>query len=78
MGIRIPRAILFKVLADAMGLRSKLLVGLQLYDKGIAYVYAYMHMSLLVGLISMELLVDVMRSPCQLIPLFKLNSLKTS
>lgn len=70
-GLCRPRAILFKVLADAVGLRSKLLVGLQLYDRGIAYADAYKHMSLLVGLNSMELLVDVMQSPGQLIPFSK-------
>eukprot|EP01018_Ginkgo_biloba_P014533 Gb_10079 [translate_table: standard] len=67
-GLCRPRAILFKVLADAVGLKSKILVGLQLYDRVITYADPYKHMSLLVGLNSTELLVDVMRSPGQLIP----------
>ncbi|XP_057860155.1 serine/threonine-protein kinase CTR1 isoform X2 [Cryptomeria japonica] len=73
-GLCRPRAMLFKVLADAVGLRSKLLVGLQVYDKVILQADPDRHMSLLVGLNSTELLVDVMRSPGQLIP-FSVKSL---
>lgn len=67
-GLCRPRAILFKVLADAVGLRSKILVGLQVYDRAILQTEPDRHMSLLVGLNSTEFLVDVMRSPGQLIP----------
>lgn len=73
-GLCRPRAMLFKVLADAVGLRSKLLVGLQVYDRVIHQPEPDKHMSLLVGLNSIELLVDVMRSPGQLIP-FSMRSL---
>lgn len=62
-----PRAILFKVLADAVGLESKLVVGLP--DEGaVGFVDSYKHMSVVVPLNSMELLVDLMRFPGQLIP----------
>ncbi|KAH9329686.1 hypothetical protein KI387_001794, partial [Taxus chinensis] len=67
-GLCRPRAILFKILADAVGLKSKLLVGLQLFDKAIAYRESSKHMSLLVELNSVDMLVDIMRSPGQLIP----------
>lgn len=67
-GLCRPRAILFKVLADAVGLKSKLLVGLQTYDKAIAYRESLKHMSLLVELNSVDMVVDIMRSPGQLIP----------
>ncbi|XP_019160558.1 PREDICTED: uncharacterized protein LOC109157126 [Ipomoea nil] len=62
-----PRAILFKVLADTVGLESRLVVGL---PTGGAYecTDSYKHMSVLVVLNSMELLVDLMRFPGQLIP----------
>eukprot|EP00252_Welwitschia_mirabilis_P027989 TRINITY_DN9886_c0_g1_i1.p1 TRINITY_DN9886_c0_g1~~TRINITY_DN9886_c0_g1_i1.p1 ORF type:complete len:856 (-),score=182.72 TRINITY_DN9886_c0_g1_i1:397-2964(-) len=69
-----PRALLFKVLADAVGLRSKLLTGLQTYDKGITYSDSCKHMSVLVSLNSTELIVDVMKCPGQLIP-FSVRSL---
>ncbi|XP_059074589.1 uncharacterized protein LOC131068894 isoform X4 [Cryptomeria japonica] len=49
-------------------------VGLQVYDKVILQADPDRHMSLLVGLNSTELLVDVMRSPGQLIP-FSVKSL---
>ncbi|EEE55164.1 hypothetical protein OsJ_02979 [Oryza sativa Japonica Group] len=62
-----PRAILFKVLADAVGLESKLVVGLP-DDGGVGFVDSYKHMSVVVSLNSMELLVDLMRFPGQLIP----------
>jgi hypothetical protein len=62
-----PRAILFKVLADAVGLESKLVVGLP-DDGAVGFVDSYKHMSVVVSLNSMELLVDLMRFPGQLIP----------
>ncbi|EMS54897.1 hypothetical protein TRIUR3_23115 [Triticum urartu] len=62
-----PRAILFKVLADAVGLESKLVVGLP-DDGAVGFVDSYKHMSVVVPLNSMELLVDLMRFPGQLIP----------
>ncbi|KZV46394.1 hypothetical protein F511_23235 [Dorcoceras hygrometricum] len=62
-----PRAILFKVLADAVGLESRLVVGLP--TEGVSdCVDSYRHMSVLVVLNSVELLVDLMRFPGQLIP----------
>ncbi|XP_057792364.1 serine/threonine-protein kinase EDR1-like isoform X2 [Salvia miltiorrhiza] len=62
-----PRAILFKVLADAVGLESRLVVGLP--TEGYSEcVDSYKHMSVLVVLNSVELLVDLMRFPGQLIP----------
>ncbi|XP_058095570.1 probable serine/threonine-protein kinase SIS8 isoform X2 [Magnolia sinica] len=62
-----PRAILFKVLADAVGLDSKLMVGLP-GGGAIECVDSYKHMSVVVVLNSVELLVDLMRFPGQLIP----------
>ncbi|KAK6917914.1 hypothetical protein RJ641_016336, partial [Dillenia turbinata] len=62
-----PRAILFKVLADSVGLESRLMVGLP-NDGAIEFADSYKHMSVLVVLNSMELLVDLMRFPGQLIP----------
>ncbi|CAK9133223.1 unnamed protein product [Ilex paraguariensis] len=62
-----PRAILFKVLADTVGLESCLMVGLP--NEGAAdCVDSYKHMSVIVFLNSIELLVDLMRCPGQLIP----------
>ncbi|XAR50793.1 Non-specific serine/threonine protein kinase [Bertholletia excelsa] len=62
-----PRAILFKVLADTVGLESKLMVGLP--NEGAAEsLDSYKHMSVIVVLNSTELLVDLMRFPGQLIP----------
>ncbi|KAA8526288.1 hypothetical protein F0562_008509 [Nyssa sinensis] len=62
-----PRAILFKVLADTVGLESRLMVGLP--NEGAAEcVDSYKHMSVIVVLNSTELLVDLMRFPGQLIP----------
>ncbi|XP_073298665.1 probable serine/threonine-protein kinase SIS8 isoform X1 [Primulina huaijiensis] len=62
-----PRAILFKVLADAVGLESRLVVGLP--TEGVSdCADSYRHMSVLVVLNSVELLVDLMRFPGQLIP----------
>lgn len=62
-----PRAILFKVLADTVGLESKLMVGLP-NDERIECADSYKHMSVVVVLNSVELLVDLMRFPGQLIP----------
>ncbi|KAF5179830.1 Mitogen-activated protein kinase kinase kinase [Thalictrum thalictroides] len=62
-----PRAILFKVLADTVGLESRLMVGLP-SDRGIERTDSYKHMSVIVVLNSVELLVDLMRFPGQLIP----------
>ncbi|XP_058100811.1 serine/threonine-protein kinase EDR1-like isoform X2 [Magnolia sinica] len=62
-----PRAILFKVLADAVGLESKLMVGLP-SDGAFECTGSYRHMSVAVVLKSVELLVDLMRFPGQLIP----------
>ncbi|KAJ8499223.1 hypothetical protein OPV22_009775 [Ensete ventricosum] len=62
-----PRAILFKVLADSVGLDSKLVVGLP-SDGSVECADSYRHMSVVVVLNSVELLVDLMRFPGQLIP----------
>lgn len=62
-----PRAILFKVLADTVGFDSKLVVGLP--NEGVGEcVDSYKHMSVVVVLNSVELLVDLMRFPGQLVP----------
>ncbi|KAL3848751.1 hypothetical protein ACJIZ3_010633 [Penstemon smallii] len=63
-----PRAILFKVLADAVGLESTLVVGLPT-EGASECVDSNKHMSVLVVLNSVELLIDLMRFPGQLIPL---------
>ncbi|KAL3821412.1 hypothetical protein ACJIZ3_007317 [Penstemon smallii] len=62
-----PRAILFKVLADAVGLECRLVVGLPTEEVS-ECVDTYKHMSVLVALNSVELLVDLIRFPGQLIP----------
>ncbi|KAJ8749296.1 hypothetical protein K2173_018778 [Erythroxylum novogranatense] len=62
-----PRAILFKVLADTVGLESRLMVGLP-NDRAVECTDSYKHMSVIVVLNSVELLVDLMRFPGQLIP----------
>ncbi|XVF58590.1 hypothetical protein PTKIN_Ptkin07bG0078400 [Pterospermum kingtungense] len=62
-----PRAILFKVLADTVGLESRLMVGLP-NDGTVQCTDSYKHMSVIVVLNSVELLVDLMRFPGQLIP----------
>ncbi|KAL7000566.1 mitogen-activated protein kinase kinase kinase [Sarracenia purpurea var. burkii] len=62
-----PRAILFKVLADTVGLESTLMVGLP-NEGAVECIDSYKHMSVIVVLNSMELLVDLMRFPGQLIP----------
>ncbi|XP_021593715.1 probable serine/threonine-protein kinase SIS8 isoform X4 [Manihot esculenta] len=61
------RAILFKVLADTVGLESRLMVGLP-NDGSVECVDSYKHMSVMVVLNSGELLVDLMRFPGKLIP----------
>ncbi|MCL7039014.1 hypothetical protein MKW94_026570 [Papaver nudicaule] len=66
-GLCRPRAILFKVLADTVGLESRLVVGLP-SDGAIEHTDSYTHMSVIVVLNSVELLVDLMRFPGQLIP----------
>ncbi|VYS60809.1 unnamed protein product [Arabidopsis thaliana] len=63
-----PRAILFKVLADTVGLQSRLVVGLP-SDGAAESVDSYSHISVTVLLNSVEMLVDLMRFPGQLIPL---------
>ncbi|CAJ2660614.1 serine/threonine-protein kinase EDR1-like isoform X2 [Trifolium pratense] len=62
-----PRAILFKVLADTVGLESTLMVGLP-NDGAVECVDSYKHMSVIVVLNSAEMLVDLMRFPGQLLP----------
>ncbi|GAU15587.1 hypothetical protein TSUD_108460 [Trifolium subterraneum] len=62
-----PRAILFKVLADTVGLESTLMVGLP-NDGAVECVDSYKHMSVIVVLNSVEMLVDLMRFPGQLLP----------
>ncbi|XP_009626516.1 serine/threonine-protein kinase EDR1 isoform X2 [Nicotiana tabacum] len=62
-----PRAILFKLLADTVGLESRLVVGLPA-EGASECEESYKHMSILVVLNSVELLVDLMRFPGQLIP----------
>ncbi|KAL2331625.1 hypothetical protein Fmac_019206 [Flemingia macrophylla] len=62
-----PRAILFKVLADTVGLESRLMVGLP-NDGVIECQDSYKHMSVIVVLNSVEMLVDLMRFPGQLLP----------
>ncbi|PQQ00933.1 serine/threonine-protein kinase EDR1-like [Prunus yedoensis var. nudiflora] len=62
-----PRAILFKVLADTVGLESRLVVGLSI-DGAVECVDSYKHMSVIVVLNSVELLVDLMRIPASCYP----------
>uniref|UniRef100_A0A5B7C033 non-specific serine/threonine protein kinase n=1 Tax=Davidia involucrata TaxID=16924 RepID=A0A5B7C033_DAVIN len=62
-----PRAILFKVLADTVGLDSRLMVGLP-RDGVMERTDSYKHMSVTVMLNSVELLVDLVRFPGQLMP----------
>ncbi|KAK8673657.1 hypothetical protein V6N13_111976 [Hibiscus sabdariffa] len=62
-----PRAILFKVLADTVGLESRLMVGLP-NDGAVECADSYKHMSVMVVLNSVELLVDLIRFPGQLMP----------
>ncbi|CAN8254259.1 unnamed protein product [Cochlearia groenlandica] len=63
-----PRAILFKVLADTVGLQSRLVVGLP-SDGAAETVDSCNHISVTVMLNSVEMLVDLMRFPGQLIPI---------
>lgn len=62
-----PRAILFKVLADSVGIDSKLLVGIS-DEESHEHDDSPKHMTVVVMLKSMEFLVDLMRFPGQLIP----------
>ncbi|MED6124957.1 hypothetical protein PIB30_063903 [Stylosanthes scabra] len=62
-----PRAILFKVLADTVGLESRLMMGIP-NDGATECIESYKHMSVMVVLNSVELLVDLMRFPGQLLP----------
>ncbi|XP_004505487.1 serine/threonine-protein kinase EDR1 isoform X1 [Cicer arietinum] len=62
-----PRAILFKVLSDTVGLESRLMMGFPT-DGAADCVDSYKHMSVIVVLNSVELLVDLMRFPGQLLP----------
>ncbi|XP_028107185.1 serine/threonine-protein kinase EDR1-like isoform X1 [Camellia sinensis] len=61
------RAILFKVLADTVDLDSRLMVGLP-RDGVMERTDSYKHMSVIVMMNSVELLVDLVRFPGQLIP----------
>ncbi|KAG8385437.1 hypothetical protein BUALT_Bualt03G0045200 [Buddleja alternifolia] len=61
------RAILFKVLADSVGLESWLMVGLP-REGVMERTDSYKHMSVIVVLNSVELLVDLARNPGKLIP----------
>ncbi|XP_010313901.1 serine/threonine-protein kinase EDR1 [Solanum lycopersicum] len=61
------RAILFKLLADTVGLESRLVVGLPA-EGASECAESYKHMSVLVVLNSVELLVDLLHFPGQLIP----------
>ncbi|KAM3287167.1 dual specificity protein kinase splB isoform X2 [Capsicum chacoense] len=62
-----PRAILFKLLADTVGLESQLVVGLPA-EAASECAESDKHMSILVVLNSVELFVDLIRFPGQLIP----------
>ncbi|MED6121298.1 hypothetical protein PIB30_028799 [Stylosanthes scabra] len=62
-----PRAILFKVLADTVGLESMLMMGIP-KDGATECIESYKHISVMVVLNSVELLVDLMRFPGQLLP----------
>ncbi|PHT35640.1 hypothetical protein CQW23_23340 [Capsicum baccatum] len=62
-----PRAILFKLLADTVGLESQLVVGLPA-EAASECAESYKHMSILVVLNSVELFVDLIRFPGRLIP----------
>ncbi|KAL8140442.1 hypothetical protein V2J09_006463 [Rumex salicifolius] len=66
-GLCRPRAILFKVLADTVGLETKLMTGLPC-EGTTECTDSYEHMSVAVTLNSVELLIDLMRFPGQLIP----------
>ncbi|XP_062223631.1 probable serine/threonine-protein kinase SIS8 isoform X2 [Phragmites australis] len=62
-----PRAMLFKVLADSVGIDCKLLVGIP-NEESHGYDDSAKHMSVVVMLKSVEFLVDLMRFPGQLVP----------
>ncbi|XP_020884091.1 serine/threonine-protein kinase B-raf [Arabidopsis lyrata subsp. lyrata] len=62
------RAILFKVLADAVGLESKLVVGFPSDLRSSASVDSCNHMSVVVEHNNVEMLVDLKRCPGQLTP----------
>jgi hypothetical protein len=62
-----PRAILFKVLADSVGIDSKLVVGIS-NEESHEYDDSPKHMSVVVMMNSVEFLVDLMRFPGQLVP----------
>ncbi|KAK3156458.1 hypothetical protein QOZ80_2AG0107530 [Eleusine coracana subsp. coracana] len=62
-----PRAILFKVLADSVGIDCKLLVGIP-NEESHEYDDSSKHLSVVVMLKSAEYLVDLMRFPGQLVP----------
>ncbi|XP_052181016.1 probable serine/threonine-protein kinase SIS8 isoform X2 [Diospyros lotus] len=61
------RAILFKVLADSVGLESRLVVGLP-KDGVMERIDSHKHISVTVMMNSVELLVDLVHSPGQLMP----------
>ncbi|CAN6243710.1 unnamed protein product [Urochloa humidicola] len=71
-----PRALLFKVLADSVGIDSKLLVGIP-NEEPHGYDDSSKHMSVVVMLKSSEFLVDLMRFPGQLVP-FSSKAIMTS
>ncbi|ANM62200.1 Mitogen activated protein kinase kinase kinase-like protein [Arabidopsis thaliana] len=62
------RAILFKVLADAVGLDSKLVMGFPTDLRFSASIDSYNHISAVVELNNVEMLVDLKRCPGQLKP----------
>ncbi|KAI5406332.1 hypothetical protein KIW84_052901 [Lathyrus oleraceus] len=62
-----PRAILFKVLEDTVGLESRLIMGFP-NDGASDYVDSYNNMYVIIVLNYVELLVDLMRFPGQLLP----------
>lgn len=62
-----PRAILFKVLADTVGLDCRLMVGLP-KDGELERTDLHRHVSVIVELNSAELLVDIVRYPGHLVP----------
>ncbi|KAL6888984.1 hypothetical protein ACP4OV_010010 [Aristida adscensionis] len=62
-----PRAILFKVLADSVGIDCKLLVGIP-NEESHEFDDSSKHLSVVIMLKSAEFLVDLMRFPGQLVP----------
>ncbi|KAL6629406.1 hypothetical protein ACP70R_029171 [Stipagrostis hirtigluma subsp. patula] len=63
-----PRALLFKLLADSVGIDCKLLVGIPNEESHEYDDDSSKHMSVVVMLKSVEFLVDLMRFPGQLVP----------